>query len=82
LLYKIEFGRQKKIRIMPLSVYTKQKVKYAVGAAATLLFITGVIMTIIGVVIGAPIVFGVGLGIAVIIAATGIGVRERNLAGY
>lgn len=67
---------------MPLSGYSKNKVKYAVGTAATLLFITGVIMTIVGSVIGAPIVFGVGLGIAVVIAATGIGVRERNLADY
>ena len=65
---------------MPFSGYSKNKVKYAMGVAGTLLFITGVIMTIVGAVVGVPIAFGIGLGIAVVIAAAGIGVRERNLA--
>jgi hypothetical protein len=45
------------------------------------LFVGGLTMAILGGVSGGTILFGVGLGICIVITVAGLIIRERNIAG-
>ena len=51
----------------------------AVGGIFTLLA-TGITLAAVGGTAGIPILFGVGLGLAILMAVAVIGIREHNLA--
>ena len=58
---------------------TRYRVKVVgVGGIFTLL-VTGITLAAIGGTAGIPILFGVGLGIAILMAVAVIGIRENNL---
>jgi hypothetical protein len=61
----------------------RQKQKCLEQSLATLgvVFVVSLIVGIVGAVSGNPLMIGVGIGIASMIAVVGIGVRENNLAG-
>ncbi len=45
------------------------------------LFVAGLTMAIVGGLSGGTILFGIGLGICIVITVAGLIVRERNIAG-
>jgi cyanate permease len=58
---------------------TSYRMKVAgVGGIFTLL-VTGITLAAVGGTAGIPILFGVGLGITILMAVTLIGIREHNL---
>ena len=59
---------------------TSYRMKVAgVGGILTLL-VTGITMAAIGGTVGIPILFGVGLGLMILMAVAVIGIRENNIA--
>ena len=59
---------------------TRYRMKVAgVGGIFTLL-VTGITLAAVGGTAGIPILFGVGLGLAILMAVAVIGIREHNLA--